>query len=134
MYGGRFALQNRLGQPYTWKEIYRFCFVLLCKVEGNFQVPALGEGRGLYLEGRFNGGFLRYEFGGLLFGEAYTWRVLFSEFYGNCSSVSTCKLGHVWLKIKFCQVFSCVNLIIIQTNFSPKVSPVTVNASIIQLK
>ena len=94
MYGGRFALQNRLGSPYTWKEIYRFCFVLLCKVEGNFQVPALwgrgggggGEG-GLYLEGRFNRGFLRYEFGGLIFGGAYTWRVLFSEFYGNCSSV-----------------------------------------------
>ena len=27
-------------------------------------------------------GFLRYEFGGLIFGEAYTWRGLFSEFYG----------------------------------------------------
>ena len=25
-----------LGQPYSWKEIYHFCFVLLCKVEGNF--------------------------------------------------------------------------------------------------
>ena len=27
-------------------------------------------------------GFLRYEFGGLIFGGAYTWRGLFSEFYG----------------------------------------------------
>ena len=27
-------------------------------------------------------GFLRYEFGGLTFGGAYTWRGLFSEFYG----------------------------------------------------
>ena len=27
-------------------------------------------------------GFLRYEFGGLIFGGAYTWRSLFSEFYG----------------------------------------------------
>ena len=26
-------------------------------------------------------GFLCYEFGGLLFGGAYTWRGLFSEFY-----------------------------------------------------
>ena len=26
--------------------------------------------------------FLHYEFGGLRFGGAYTWRVLFSEFYG----------------------------------------------------
>ena len=28
-------------------------------------------------------GFLRYRFGGLIFGEAYTWRGLFSEFYGT---------------------------------------------------
>ena len=36
---------------------------------------------GLYLEGRFSGGFfLCYEFGGLTFGGAYTWRGLFSEF------------------------------------------------------
>ena len=27
-------------------------------------------------------GFLRYEFGGLIFGGAYTWSGLFSEFYG----------------------------------------------------
>ena len=26
--------------------------------------------------------FLRYRFGGLIFGGAYTWRGLFSEFYG----------------------------------------------------
>ena len=25
---------------------------------------------------------MRYEFGGLIFGGAYTWRGLFSEFYG----------------------------------------------------
>ena len=30
IYGGKFAFQNRLGQPYSWKEIYSFCFVLLC--------------------------------------------------------------------------------------------------------
>ena len=36
------------------------------------------------LEGRFNGGFfLRHRFGGLIFGAAYTWRGLFSEFYGS---------------------------------------------------
>ena len=35
----------------------------------------------LYLEGRFNGGFLRYRFGGLIFGGAYTWRGLLSKFY-----------------------------------------------------
>ena len=43
-----------------------------------FEVQAPG---GLYLEGRFNRGFLRYLLGGLIFGGAYTWRGLFSEFY-----------------------------------------------------
>ena len=38
--------------------------------EGNFQLQVPGGG-GLYLEGQFNGGFLRYEFGGLIFGGAY---------------------------------------------------------------
>ena len=28
-------------------------------------------------------GFLHYDFGGLIFGRAYTWRGLFSEVYGN---------------------------------------------------
>ena len=37
----------------------------------------------IYLEERFNGGFLCYRFGGLIFGGAYTWRGLFSEFYGS---------------------------------------------------
>ena len=48
-----------------------FYFVL----EGNFQVQA-PEG-GLYLEGRFNGGFFALRVWG-----AYIWRGLFSEFYG----------------------------------------------------
>ena len=39
--------------------------------EGNFQVQALIFG-GLYLEGRFKGGFLRYELGVLIFEGAYT--------------------------------------------------------------
>ena len=34
--------------------------------------------------------FLRYKFGGLIFGVgAYTWRDLFSEFYGICHRLST---------------------------------------------
>ena len=32
--------------------------------------------------GHLTEGFLHYEFEGLLFGGAYTWRGLFSEFYG----------------------------------------------------
>ena len=39
--------------------------------------------RGLYLEGRFNGGFFGLRVWGLLFGAPYTWRGLFSEFYGT---------------------------------------------------
>ena len=34
--------------------------------------------------------FLRYEFGGLIFGGAYTWRGLFSEFYGILFLKSAC--------------------------------------------
>ena len=38
---------------------------------------------GLYLEGRFNGGFLHYDFGGLII----IWRGLFSEFYGISAGI-----------------------------------------------
>jgi len=84
MYGGKFAFQNRLGQlvvarKFTIFALFYFVF------EGKFQVQA--PPGGLYSKGRFNGGFLRYDFGGLIFGGAYTWRGLFSEFYGNCLAV-----------------------------------------------
>ena len=46
-----------VGSKFTVFALIYFVF------EGNFQVQAPG---GLYLEGRFNGGFLRYEFGGLI--------------------------------------------------------------------
>ena len=49
--------------------------------EGKFQVQAPREA---YIRrGDLTGGFLRYQFGGLIFGGAYTWRGLFLEFYGN---------------------------------------------------
>ena len=48
--------------------------------EGNF--PSTSP-RGAYIwRGDLTEGFLRYRFGGLVFGGAYTWRGLFSEFYG----------------------------------------------------
>ena len=53
------------------------CFTLYLRAISKYKPPG-----GLYLEGQFNGGFLRYEFGGLYFGGAYSWRGLFSEFYG----------------------------------------------------
>ena len=73
MYGGKFAFQNRLGWPYSWKEIYRFSLFDLV-FEGNFQVQASR---------------------GLIFGGAYTWRGLFSEFYG----IVILKKSVHWLKI-----------------------------------
>ena len=49
--------------------------------ESNFHVQAP---RGAYIwRGDSTEGFLRYEFGGLIFGGSYTWRGLFSEFYGT---------------------------------------------------
>ena len=43
--------------------------------------------RGAYIwRGDLTEGFLRYRFGGLIFGGAYTWRGLFSEFYGIFAS------------------------------------------------
>ena len=56
-------------------------FALFCFVWGQFS--KYKSPGGLYLEARFNGGFLCYRFEGLIFGGAYTWRGLFSEFYGN---------------------------------------------------
>ena len=48
--------------------------------EGNFLSTSPP---GAYIwRGDLTEGFLRYDFGGLIFGGAYTWRGLFSEFYG----------------------------------------------------
>ena len=71
-----------VGRKFTVFALFYFAF------EGNF--PSTSP-RGAYIwRGDLTEGFLRYEFGGLIFGGAYTWRGLFSEFYGIC----TCKLLH----------------------------------------
>ena len=63
MYGGKFAFQNRLGQPYSWKEIHRF-FLFNFAFEGTF--PSTNSPGGAYIwRGDLTEGFLRYEFGGL---------------------------------------------------------------------
>ena len=72
MYGGK---PKSIGLACSGEEIYHFCFGLLCIRE---QIPCTSPLGGLYSEGRFNGGFK-----GLIFGWAYIWRGLFSEFYGN---------------------------------------------------
>ena len=63
-----------VGRIFTVFALFYFVF------EGNFQGQA--SPGGVFLGGDLTEGFLRYKFGGLIFGGAYTWRGLFSEFYG----------------------------------------------------
>ena len=63
-----------------WLEVnlpFWLCFTLYLRAIFQLQAPG-----GLYLEGRFNGEFFTLPVWGLIFGGAYTWRGLFSEFYG----------------------------------------------------
>ena len=63
-----------VGSKFTVFALFYFVF------EGNF--PSTSP-RGAYIwRGDLTEGFLRYRLGGLIFGGAYTWRGLFSEFYG----------------------------------------------------
>ena len=51
-----------IGLACNGKEIYHFCFVLLC-IRG--QIPSTSPPGGLYSEGNLTKGFFRYDFGGL---------------------------------------------------------------------
>ena len=63
-----------VGSKFTGFSLFYFVF------EDNF--PSTSP-RGAYIwRGDLTKGFLRYRFGGLIFGGAYTWRGLFSEIYG----------------------------------------------------
>ena len=76
-----------VGSKFTFFALFYFAF------EGNF--PSTSP-RGAYIwRGDLTEGFLRYEFGGLIFGGAYTWRDLFSEFYvfNSSSTVTLNTLG-----------------------------------------
>ena len=46
-------VSKSIGLAYSWKEIYRFCFVFFC-IRGQF--PSKSPRGGLYSEGRFKGG------------------------------------------------------------------------------
>ena len=72
------CVSKSIGLTNSWKEIYHFllCFTLYLRAISKYK--SLGP----YIRrGNFTEGFLCYEFGGLIFGGADTWRVLFSEFY-----------------------------------------------------
>ena len=63
-----------MGRKFIIFALFYFVF------EGKFQVQAP---KGAYIRrGDLMEGFLGYDFGGLIFGGAHTWRGLFSEFYG----------------------------------------------------
>ena len=66
------------GLACSGNEIYHFCFVLLCT---RGQILSTSPPGDLYSDRRFNRGFLCYDFGGLIFAGAYTWRASFSGFY-----------------------------------------------------
>ena len=61
MYGGKFAFQKLTELACSGKEIYHFCFVLLCILG---QIPSTSPPGGLYSEGRFNRGFFALRFWG----------------------------------------------------------------------
>ena len=85
MYGGKFAFQNQLGQLVVGRKFTIFCFVLLFESKFHVQAP-----RGAYIRrGDLTEGFLRYDFEGLIFGRAYTWRGLLLEFY-NILHINLC--------------------------------------------
>ena len=80
MYGGKFAFQNWLGKLVVGRKFTIFALFYF-EFEGKFQVQAP---RGAYIgRGNLTEGFLRNDFGELIFGGAYTWRSLVSEFYSN---------------------------------------------------
>ena len=64
-----------VGGKFTVFALFSFAF------EGNF--PSTSPREAYIWRCDLTEAFLRYEFGGLIFGGAYTWMGLFSELYGN---------------------------------------------------
>ena len=62
-----------VGSTFTVFALFYFVF------EGDF--PSTSPWRAYILRGDLTEGVLCYRFGGFIFGGAYTWRGLFSEFY-----------------------------------------------------
>ena len=76
-----------VGSKFTIFSLFYFVF------EGNF--PSTSRLRAYIWRGDLTEGFLRYEFGGLIFGGAYTWTGLFSEFFGILYERNTCFLHNM---------------------------------------
>ena len=69
------CVSKPIGLACSGKEIYHFCFVLLCIRR---QIPSTSPPPPYIRRGDLTEGFLRYDFGGLIFAAAYSWRGLFS--------------------------------------------------------
>ena len=81
-----------VGSKFTVFALFYFVF------EGN--LPSRSPGGGLYLEGRFNGGFYALPVWG-----AYIWRGLFSEFYclpGKTALTKQCQM-EIYLPQGWCK-------------------------------
>ena len=85
-----------VGSKFTVFALFYFVF------EGNFPISSP---QGAYIwRGDLTEGFLCYRFGGLIFGGAYTWRGLFSEFYDISNIVF---FTFPYLNIELCFYFRC---------------------------
>ena len=62
------------------------------------------------MEGRFNGGFFALRVWGLISGGAYTWRGLFSEFYGILNLYSINSLGYLFVMFTTIIAFDVMSL------------------------
>ena len=80
MYGGKFAFQSRLGLLVVGRKFTIFALFYFV-LQDNF--PSTTPLGAYIWRGDLTEGFLCYEFGRFIFGMAYTWKGLFSEFYGN---------------------------------------------------
>ena len=82
MYGGKFAFPKSIGLACSRCEEnlpFLLCFSLYLRANSKYKPSQ----EGAYIRrGDLTEGFLRCDFGGLISGGAYTWRDLFSEFYG----------------------------------------------------
>ena len=103
------CVSKSIGLACSGKEIYHFCFVLLC-IRG--QIPSTSSPGGLYSEGWFNGGFFALRFWG-----AYIWRGLNMEglSFGilwyfkteDCKVTDTISWKHEYICIKSKCTFAC---------------------------
>ena len=82
IFGGAYVrreicVSKSIGLACSGKEIYHFCFVLLCILG---QIRSTSPPGTCIRRGDLTEGFLRYDFGGLIFEGAYKCRSLFSDF------------------------------------------------------